>query len=201
MDTRERLMTSAADLIDENGVHEVGLDVILREAGISKTTFYKYYASKDELAAAAIEYRAHKAMEKLRTHVDQNVGATLEDDLACLFREWDAVLFKSALEGCIFVKVCSEYPNPNDAMHRAGQVFPLAMETLLHDMLVSHNVANPKLATDKLMIILQGYASYKFINKHADVRSTTEFMIRRTAQLIVEEVNWGQATKSIRALN
>ncbi len=200
METRERLMISAAELIDENGVHEVGLDVILREAGISKTTFYKYFASKDELAAAAVEYRAHRALEELEAHLSQDKGLSLEDDLVRLFLEWDGVLFKSALEGCLFFKVCSEYPNPNNAMHRAGQIFPLAMEKMLHGLLVSHNVVDAKLATDKLMMILQGYASYKFINKHADVRSTAEFMIRSTAKLITKEDSWGRVTAEIKAL-
>jgi len=176
------------------------LDVILREAGISKTTFYKYFASKDELAAAAVEYHAQQAIEKLEAHLKRDRGGELEDELVRLFWEWDGVLFKSELDGCLFFKVCSEYPNPNDAMHRAGQIFPLAMEKMLHGLLDSYDVVDAKLATDKLMMILQGYASYKFINKHADVRSTAEFMIRSTAKLIAKEDSWGRVTAEIKAL-
>ena len=200
MNTRERLLVSAAELIDENGVHEVGLDVILREAGISKTTFYKYYASKDDLAVAAVEYRAQTTLEKIHANLKLSGGLSLEDDLANFFGSWDCALFNSAMEGCIFLKVCSEYPNPNHAMHKAGRTFPLAMEKLLHDLLLSYEVVNPKLATDKLMMILQGYASYKFVNKHTDLRPVAEFMIRQAALMLGTKEQWNKAANTIKAL-
>jgi len=200
MDTRERLMAAAASLIDKFGIHDVGLDVILREANVSKTTFYKYFASKDELACAAIEHRAQAALASIKSTLEISSGSSLEEDLAEFFRAWDDALFASDLEGCIFLKVCSEYPNPNNAMHQAGQIFPLAIEKRIHDLLESYQVVNPKLATDKLMMILQGYASYKFVNKHDDLRSVAEFMIRRAASLLGTKEKWIQATNRIGAL-
>ncbi len=200
MNTRERLMKTAADLIDQNGVHEVGLDVILRDAGISKTTFYKYFASKDALAVSAVEYRAQTTLAKIKANLKRSDGSSLEEDLANFFSSWDCALFNSDMEGCIFLKVCSEYPNPNDAMHKAGQIFPLAIEELLHDLLLSYQVVNPKLATDKLMMILQGYASYKFVNKHADLRPVAEFMLRQAALMLGTKKQWKKAASTINAL-
>jgi|GEM_PF-3027951 len=199
MDTRERLMAAAGNLVDQFGVHDVGLDVILREANVSKTTFYKYFASKDELAVAAVENCGQTAVAKIKSKLEIGGGSSLEEALVEFFYAWDDALFSSELEGCLFFKVCSEYPNPNDAMHQAGQTFPLAIETIISDLLASHQVGNPKLATDTLMMILHGYASYKFINKHHDLRSVAEFMIRRTAALLGTKDKWIEATNRIGA--
>jgi len=47
--TRERLVLAAHDLFYAEGFHAVGLDRILAEVGVTKTTFYNHFASKDDL--------------------------------------------------------------------------------------------------------------------------------------------------------
>ena len=53
VDTRERLIAAGLDLFYQHGFHATALDRILAEVGTTKTTFYKYFESKDELARIA----------------------------------------------------------------------------------------------------------------------------------------------------
>ncbi|MCA9281267.1 MAG: helix-turn-helix transcriptional regulator [Phycisphaerales bacterium] len=53
-ETRERLLDAAAMLFYEHGFHAIGLDAILEEVGVTKTTFYNHFASKDELIVAVL---------------------------------------------------------------------------------------------------------------------------------------------------
>jgi TetR/AcrR family transcriptional repressor of nem operon len=55
-DTRERLLQTAADLIWKSSYHATGVDHICEAAGIHKGSFYHHFASKEELAIAALEY-------------------------------------------------------------------------------------------------------------------------------------------------
>jgi AcrR family transcriptional regulator len=48
---RDRIMKTATDLFYRHGIHAVGVDTIACEAGTNKMSFYRNFASKDELVA------------------------------------------------------------------------------------------------------------------------------------------------------
>lgn len=48
---RDRIMQAAGDLFYAHGIHAVGVDAIVSEAGTNKMSFYRSFASKDELVA------------------------------------------------------------------------------------------------------------------------------------------------------
>jgi len=51
---RERLVATAVDLFYRQGFGAVGIDQIIETAGVTKTTFYKHFESKDDLMLAAV---------------------------------------------------------------------------------------------------------------------------------------------------
>src|SRR3954449_3560081 len=54
---RERLVAAAIELFYRNGFGAIGIDRIIAEAGVTKTTFYKHFEGKDDLMVAAVERR------------------------------------------------------------------------------------------------------------------------------------------------
>src|ERR1700679_4256814 len=48
---RDRIMSAATDLFYRHGIHAVGVDAIANAAGTNKMSFYRNFASKDELVA------------------------------------------------------------------------------------------------------------------------------------------------------
>jgi len=52
---RERILSTASKLFYKNGVHAVGVDLVVKESGIAKTSLYRHFGSKDELYACAVE--------------------------------------------------------------------------------------------------------------------------------------------------
>ncbi len=56
-DTRERILFTALDLFYTHGFHEVGLDRILTAVGVTKTTFYNHFESRDHLILEALAVR------------------------------------------------------------------------------------------------------------------------------------------------
>jgi TetR/AcrR family transcriptional repressor of nem operon len=50
--TRQRIVTAAADLFRRHGIDGVGLDAIMREAGLTHGGFYLHFASKEALVGA-----------------------------------------------------------------------------------------------------------------------------------------------------
>src|SRR6059058_5648870 len=54
---RERLVSAAIELFYRHGFGAVGVDRVISAAGVTKTTFYKHFESKDDLMVAAVQRR------------------------------------------------------------------------------------------------------------------------------------------------
>src|SRR5262245_7158124 len=54
---RERLVAAAVELFYRQGFGAVGIDQVIAAAGVTKTTFYKHFESKDDLMVAAVQRR------------------------------------------------------------------------------------------------------------------------------------------------
>src|SRR6202163_4848636 len=49
---RERILATASELFYREGIRAVGVDTVVEQSGVSKTTLYRLFESKDELIAA-----------------------------------------------------------------------------------------------------------------------------------------------------
>jgi TetR/AcrR family transcriptional repressor of nem operon len=54
-ENRERIVDTAARLFRRDGFDGVGLDAIMRDAGLTHGGFYRHFGSKDDLAAEAVD--------------------------------------------------------------------------------------------------------------------------------------------------
>ena len=64
-DARERLMTAVTELIWQGSYGRTTIDQICDEAGVKKGSFYYFFDSKSELAAAALEDRWQEQKQQL----------------------------------------------------------------------------------------------------------------------------------------
>src|ERR1051326_9518232 len=72
-DMKERLMDAAMDLIWENSYGATSVDAICERAGAKKGSFYYFFKSKSELAAAALE----ADWNKRKSDMDRIFSATV----------------------------------------------------------------------------------------------------------------------------
>src|SRR5215469_4622907 len=67
---RERILAVANDLFYREGVHTVGIDRIIEEAGVAKASLYNSFRNKDDLVRAYLEGRRHRVMSRVQAAVD-----------------------------------------------------------------------------------------------------------------------------------
>jgi AcrR family transcriptional regulator len=54
-DVRERVLATASDLFYRRGVRAVGVDLVIAEAGVAKTSLYRHFPTKDDLIVAFLK--------------------------------------------------------------------------------------------------------------------------------------------------
>jgi AcrR family transcriptional regulator len=55
LSARQRLIESAIELFYQEGIRAIGIDTVVARSGVSKSSLYRTFASKDELIAAFAE--------------------------------------------------------------------------------------------------------------------------------------------------
>ncbi len=67
---REALLTTAIQCIVDRGLIHSSIDVICKKVGISKTFFYTFFASKEELVLEALRYQRPKLLHYAQQLMD-----------------------------------------------------------------------------------------------------------------------------------
>lgn len=62
---KERILRTADELFYREGVRAVGIDRIIHESGVAKASFYRSFATKDELVASYLELRRLQFLENI----------------------------------------------------------------------------------------------------------------------------------------
>jgi len=99
----DRILRTAHDLFYRDGIRATGIDRVIADSGVAKLTFYRQFASKDDLIRAFLEFRHERWMAwftgALARH-GNGPGA-----LVPTLREW---LASADFRGCAFLNSVGE---------------------------------------------------------------------------------------------
>ncbi len=101
---RERLVRTAYDLFLNEGFTTVDVDRIVAEAGVSKSTLYRHFHSKDALALAVLERREEIWTKGWLDHELEQRADTPEGKLLAIFDAFDAWFRRGDYKGCMFTR-------------------------------------------------------------------------------------------------
>ena len=108
---RERILEAADRLFYTEGVRATGTEKIMSVSEVAKATFYRHFASKDDLVIAYLEYRDRSFFDYLDTPVP---AEDIHEALARIER----VVNRADIIGCPFLRIASEYPDFDHPFHR-----------------------------------------------------------------------------------
>lgn len=72
---KETLMVTMIRCIADRGLIHSSIDVLCRKVGISKTFFYSFFSSKEELVLHALRYQQPKLLDYIRLYLHPRLGS------------------------------------------------------------------------------------------------------------------------------
>jgi len=153
---RGRLVATAVELFYRHGFNAVGIDRVIDEAGVTKTTFYNHFKGKHDLMVAAVEMRDVWEMEAWQRAALTVGGDKARGQLVALFDVLDVWFNDEDFGGCLFLNVASEFPNPHDPVHRAAAKHKLANWQMVRDLAAEAGDADPDEFADRYMLVFEG---------------------------------------------
>jgi AcrR family transcriptional regulator len=114
MTSQERLVQAGLELFHRHGIHPVGLDRILMHAGVTKTTFYKYFESKDAFVCAVLDEFATKLLKQINFSFEKPNNEEVRAQLLAMFQAWDNLQYDKTYRGCLLIAAGVASGDPRD---------------------------------------------------------------------------------------
>ena len=105
-ETRDIILDVTEKLIYRHGIAATGMDFLVKTAGVSRKSIYRYFANKDDLVIAALQRRDERWMQWLRDEVERREGTG--ERLLALFSALKDWFGTADFRGCAFINVFGE---------------------------------------------------------------------------------------------
>ena len=149
---RERLLAAANELFYTEGVHTVGIDRVIEQAGVAKASLYNTFGSKDELVHAYLEGR-HAAMVARITKAVARYDNP-RDRLLGVFDAQGELFAEPGFRGCAFASASAE--SPGDLVAQAADAYRGWVRGLLTDLARAAGVPDPERLGRQLHLLYDG---------------------------------------------
>jgi AcrR family transcriptional regulator len=155
----DRVFEVASDLFRSQGIRAVGIETIVKTAGVAKISLYRSFASKDDLIVAYLK----NVNKTYWANVDEHL-AKHDKDPRNQLRAYMAFIAESATtpgyRGCPFINYSAEFPDPSHPGHRVAEANRIEMRRRLLEWTMAMKVAHPSNLADGILLLIDGaYAS------------------------------------------
>lgn len=152
---REELVESAMKVFSCNGFHNTGLDLILKDSGISRMTLYNHFKSKDELIVAAMRRRDELFRNSLMKFVEAGGRDPISQILA-IFDCLDSWFNETDFHGCMFINASSEFCDPDSPPRRVAAEHKLEILRYITGLCNSAKLNDPDELAQQINILIEG---------------------------------------------
>jgi len=152
---RDELVGKALRAFYTHGFHATGMDRLVQVTGISKTSMYKHFRSKEELILAALKLRDAQFRDWLFQRMD-SLGKTPRDQLLAAFDALGEWCVEPGFRGCMFVKAASEYQESNDPIHRQAATHKGLLYDRFRALAAEAGATDPAGLARQLLILKEG---------------------------------------------
>lgn len=147
----QRLLDTAAELFGSQGIRAVGIDQILREAGVAKASLYSTYGSKDALVITYLTDLDHAD----RNRWEQAV-AGVHDPVRRILTFFDLAVGSATrrdYRGCLYANAATEYPGVELEPVRAHRKW---LRATLTSLLKQASVDSPTALARNIQLLYDG---------------------------------------------
>lgn len=147
LSAHDRLLDVASRLFYAEGIHAIGVDRVIAEAGVAKATLYAHFASKDELVAAYLARRSLAWTTAVSERVDRFRMTPSSSSTPMVIAAFDLLADRAAspgYRGCPFINAAAEFPHQGPVAEQVAAHRQRVRETF-SELIGETNRADPGL--------------------------------------------------------
>ena len=156
---RDHLIDIAMRLFNRRGYRATGVDQIMEETGIAKTTLYRHFGSKEELIVAALAKTDEATRDELRAFVEK-VSDDPRTRLLATFDLLDIWLKDGDFKGCPFVAAAGEFGDAADPVFQQVKLHKRLYLAYFEELVRAARIAHPKQVAAQIVMLHEGAIAY-----------------------------------------
>ncbi len=152
---RDELVQKALQTFYRNGFHATGMDSLVAETGISKTSMYKHFRTKEDLILAVLRLRDEQFRNWLYRRMEELAGES-SGQLIAMFDALGEWFAKPEFRGCMFVKASSEFQDASHPIHKQSADHKQMLEKHLYELATKAQLNEAAGLARQLMLLKEG---------------------------------------------
>lgn len=164
---RGHLLDTALRLFNQHGYHATGIDLIIAEAGVAKTTLYRHFETKEDLILAALERRDEEDRMAMRTFVEQHASDPV-DRLLATFDFLETTVRDKQFRGCMFMSAAGEHKDSVDPVFRAALMHKRLVLAYFEELAHAARLAEPKRIAAEINLMHEGAVAVAQMTRTAE---------------------------------
>jgi AcrR family transcriptional regulator len=171
---RDRIMQTAKDLFYCRGIRAVGVDTIASEAGTNKMSFYRSFASKDELVAEYLRGEEREGWAWWDETVAEHVGNP-RAQVEALFDVLVTNACREGSRGCALANAAVEITEPDHPARPIVEQYKAEMRRRFRQLAHEMGAREPNALGDALMLLWEGsYLTRLTLGQHGPVQGAAK---------------------------
>jgi AcrR family transcriptional regulator len=150
-----RVFEAARDLFYHRGIRAVGVDEIVCKAGVTKSSLYRAFASKDDLIAACLEESGREGRAALEAVLEES-GPHPRDQLHAVVRHFARKVASPDFRGCPMSNTAVEIPEPGHPGRTVLENCKADMRATIVGITRELAIDRPEELADGLVLIIEG---------------------------------------------
>jgi AcrR family transcriptional regulator len=180
-EVRTRILDTACTIFYQRGVRAVGVDLVVAQAGVAKTSLYRHFGTKDDLIAAFLKREDHDfwgTWDRVAGQHPSDAAAELDAHL-----EWIGERAgRPNYRGCPQINVAAEFPEADHPARKVAAAHKLEMRHRLKGIAERLGVADPGRLAGQLSLLING----AFVSSQIFEPGEATPLLRHTAHALIE---------------
>lgn len=179
-EVRNRILETASALFYRRGARAVGVDMVVEEAGVAKTSIYRHFRTKDDLIAAFLR----REDEDFWSCWDRVAELHESDPVAELEAHLDWIgerVGRPNYRGCPQLNVAAEFPESDHPARRVASAHKRELRRRLKGIAERLRVKRPDELAGQLSLLLNG----AFVSSQVLSAGEAVVLLRATARTLI----------------
>ena len=152
---RERILETASALFYREGVRAVGVDLVVEQAGVAKTSLYRHFGNKDELIAAYLKREDEDfwgQWDRIAERHTSDPAGELDAHLAWIGER----VGRPHYRGCPQINVAAEFPDEDHPARFVAAGHKRELRRRLKDIATRLRAKRPDELAGQLAVLING---------------------------------------------
>lgn len=152
---REKILNTATNLFQTQGINSTGVDTIVAVAGTTKMTLYKYFRSKEDLILEVLTQSHQDFQDWLSNKLNSNSKKPSEK-LQKLFDAIEEWITSPDFIGMAFIKASAEFPNEANPVHQLSSEQSRQFRLYISSLASQANIKDAEGLALQLSLLFEG---------------------------------------------